>query len=79
MQLLILTMRMDRFGSSYLAELFLVLGHFLQHLGQVPHGGLWEEGSTRSHSNGPELRGWARGGGRRTGQQPAPDSRVLTL
>lgn len=30
----------NNFGSPYLAELFLVLGHFLQHLGQVPHGGL---------------------------------------
>ena len=26
--------------SRILAELLLVLGHFLQHLGQVPHGGL---------------------------------------
>lgn len=36
-------------ASPYLAELLLVLGHFLQHLGQVSHGGLWgrKHGVTR--------------------------------
>lgn len=40
LKLITLTIALNHFGSPYLAELFLVLGHFLQHLGQVPHGGL---------------------------------------
>lgn len=52
-------------ASPYLAELLLVLGHFLQHLGQVSHGGLWE-GSTVSL----ELRELCEAGGHMTGQRP---------
>lgn len=48
-----------RFGQPYLAELLLVLGHLLQHLGQVPHGGLKGQGKHMGPRLRPELRGCA--------------------
>lgn len=34
--------------QNYLAELLLVLRHLLQHLGQIPHCGLWKNKNTTS-------------------------------